>query len=211
VIVGSVLAFAGILLNQYWPNVLTSYGPKSGHAWALPAKFWLNGAQVAFAVAAVSAAIYVLVSLLSGKHRRANLDQLLHRGTYADVTPEQVAVAKASPALVRNLAARLLGYNEHFTKRDKFVAAGLVGWTLALSMSTVIAFAANKFFATWSAQGWANYWLVVGVIVPIVAGSVTFVWFGIGGMTDLRDFFVALKTLKRDAKDDGRGGGGMMH
>jgi hypothetical protein len=33
---------------------------------------------------------------------------------------------------------------------------------------------------------------------------VTLVWFTIGGLIDLRAFFHALKTMKRDARDDGR-------
>jgi solute:Na+ symporter, SSS family len=219
VIVGSLLAFAGILANQYWPDIRAAYGPQSSLGLNLPAKFWLNGAQVAFATAAISSAVYAIVSLANGR-RRSNLDQLLHRGAYADVQPEQVAAAIAdgelpqstlnqignTGAATRGFVSRLLGYNEHFTRRDKFVAAGLVGWTFALSMATALAFASNKLIATWSANAWANYWLIIGVIVPIVVGLVTFVWFGIGGVIDLRSFFIALKTLKRDASDDGRGG-----
>lgn len=217
VVVGSVLALTGILVNQYWPNIRATYGAGTATNLNLPAKFWLNGIQVAFFTAIASSLVYVVVSLLVGR-RRANLDALLHRGIYADVQREQVASGVADAALgetnptppspVRpGFVARLLGYNEHFTRRDKLVAAGLVGWTFALGAATAASWSSNKLFANWSPAAWANYWLVVGIVVPIIVGVVTLVWFGIGGIADLRAFFIALKTLKRDATDDGRVGG----
>lgn len=92
----------------------------------------------------------------------------------------------------------------HLTRRDKLVAAGLVGWTFALAMATPIASASNVCFAKWSPQAWANYWLGHRRYRSIVVGVFTFIWFGIGGIRDLRAFFLALKTLKGDANDYGR-------
>jgi hypothetical protein len=37
-----------------------------------------------------------------------------------------------------------------------------------------------------------------------VIALVTLIWFTIGGFIDLKDFFHDLKTMKRDARDDGR-------
>lgn len=212
VIAGSVLAFAGILANQYWPTILTNYGPRSPYAIALPNKFWLNGAQVAFATAVASSLVYIVVSLLTSGSRRANLEQLLHRGPYADPKPEMLATAIADEQLGTtaqmptrpSFVARLLGYNNDFTPRDKLVAGGLVGWTFLLAAVSAFAALANVVLGHWSANTWSRYWLVVGVIVPLGVGLVTLVWFGIGGVMDLRAFFIALRNLKRDAHDDGR-------
>jgi hypothetical protein len=46
--------------------------------------------------------------------------------------------------------------------------------------------------------------MITGIAVPCVIAFATLIWFGIGGMRDLRDFFIALKTHTRDARDDGR-------
>ena len=56
----------------------------------------------------------------------------------------------------------------------------------------------------WPATWWADYWLIVGIILPCVIAIITLIWFGIGGIMDLRLFFAALRTLKRDVRDDGR-------
>jgi hypothetical protein len=32
----------------------------------------------------------------------------------------------------------------------------------------------------------------------------TLVWFSIGGIRDIKDFFLALRTMSRDSHDDGR-------
>src|SRR2546430_3321275 len=41
---------------------------------------------------------------------------------------------------------------------------------------------------------WSRYWLIFGVIVPFLVGLATTIWFTIGGVRDLRDFFRALRT-----------------
>ena len=56
----------------------------------------------------------------------------------------------------------------------------------------------------WPDQWWSNYWFYASVVVPIVLGSVTSVWFTIGGLTDLRKLFKRLRVLQRDSHDDGR-------
>jgi hypothetical protein len=46
--------------------------------------------------------------------------------------------------------------------------------------------------------------MITSIVLPVVIAIGTLIWFGIGGMRDLRDFFAALRTLKRDARDDGQ-------
>jgi hypothetical protein len=46
--------------------------------------------------------------------------------------------------------------------------------------------------------------MVTGIALPCVIAIGTLIWFGIGGIRDLREFFIALRTMKRDARDDGR-------
>jgi SSS family solute:Na+ symporter len=188
VVVGAVLSFGGILLKQYWPTITADLGP----AWALPKRFPLNGIQVAFVAAAVSSAVYGVVSLLTCR-TPFDLDRMLHR----DELPQDAA---ARPGWI----SRVLGFNDDFTRNDKFIAGGLVGWSLLLAMASAVAAIWNVLGPRWPVAWWARYWMVFGIAVPFAAGLFTFVWFTVGGLRDVRDFFAALRTLKRDASDNGQ-------
>jgi hypothetical protein len=48
-----------------------------------------------------------------------------------------------------------------------------------------------------------KYWFYAGIIWPIVLGSITSVWFTIGGIRDLRMLFYRLARLQLNANDDG--------
>ncbi|MFT3785391.1 MAG: hypothetical protein QM770_04395 [Tepidisphaeraceae bacterium] len=82
-ITGSLLSLVGVALTtkDVWPIVASGIS-KLGVA--APAKFWLNGQQVAFVAAGSAVAVYVVVSLLTGRGRRFDLDALLHRAGYED-------------------------------------------------------------------------------------------------------------------------------
>jgi hypothetical protein len=46
--------------------------------------------------------------------------------------------------------------------------------------------------------------MITGIAVPCIIAFGTLIWFGIGGVRDIRAFFIALRTMKRDVADDGR-------
>jgi hypothetical protein len=46
--------------------------------------------------------------------------------------------------------------------------------------------------------------MITGIALPFVIALVTLVWFGIGGILDIRAFFRDLSAMKRDDADDGR-------
>jgi hypothetical protein len=46
--------------------------------------------------------------------------------------------------------------------------------------------------------------MVFGIALPCVLALGTLVWFAIGGIKDMVEFFRALRTMKRDSTDDGR-------
>jgi SSS family solute:Na+ symporter len=188
VIVGAILSFGGILLKQYWPTITADFGP----SWVLPKRFPLNGIQVAFVSAAVSSAVYAAISLLTCP-QPFDLDRMLHRdeGTHDALTQ-------------RSWVSRALGFNDDFTRRDKFIAGGLVGWSLLLALASAVAAVWNVLGPRWPIAWWARYWMVFGITVPFAAGLFTFVWFTVGGLRDVRDFFAALRTLRRDASDNGQ-------
>jgi SSS family solute:Na+ symporter len=191
VIAGSLLSFGGILLNQYWDGVRLHV-----HA-ALPAKFPLNGIEVAFIAALVASIVYVVVSELTCTIP-FDLDRLLHRGQYAGSDD------RVNRAPRRSMLARLANIDESFTRRDRIIAMTLILSTLAIAAVNAIVCGLNVFAGRWSAATWSRFWLIFGVVVPFIIGAATFIWFTIGGIRDTRDFFRALRTLKRDANDDGR-------
>jgi SSS family solute:Na+ symporter len=198
VVVGSGLAVSGILLNQYWVQITPWWNALNPRPFTLPAKFWMNGIQVAFAASLAASAVYVIVSLL-GRRVDFDLDQMLHRGKY---TPES---DRLDPQRPRPWLARLAGLDYRFTRGDRWIATLLVGWSLLTVVINGITVLINsRISSRWTTAAWSRYWLIFGVIVPFLVGLATTIWFTIGGVRDLRDFFRALRTLKRDASDDGR-------
>ena len=51
---------------------------------------------------------------------------------------------------------------------------------------------------------WSKYFWVMGVVVPLIAGAITSVWFTAGGVRDLRRLFQILSSTERNVLDDGR-------
>lgn len=99
---------------------------------------------------------------------------------------------------------RKLGVTEEFTRGDKFIfglkyvfffwqfGVGFLGFTLA--------YAIFGFMQTDDA--WATWWTLFLWITGIT-GVVATVWFLIGGFKDLFAMFAQLKSMQRDADDDG--------
>ena len=49
---------------------------------------------------------------------------------------------------------------------------------------------------------WATFW-AWRVGITLVIGIITTIWFFIGGVYDIRDMMITLKTAKRNTLDDG--------
>src|ERR1039457_792956 len=125
---------------------------------------------------------------------------MLHRGQYA-------VDANGKPAPRPQLPPRsfkgLLGIDENFTPGDKLLAAAIFSYTMFWFFVFVVISLWN-IIRIWPDSWWSNYWFYAGVVVPVVLGSVTSVWFTIGGYRDLRNLFKRLRVLKRDTHNDGR-------
>jgi len=194
VVTGASLALGGILIIQFWAGIRGSISMN------LPAKFPLNAIQVAFLSAIAASIVYVIVSLIT-ERGQIDLDRILHRGKYAipgtDRDPSQ-------PRAARSLFARIFGFDDHFTRGDKWIAGGMLGWTLLLLAVNAVVCAWQFTIGRWPTSWWGRYWLIFGVGAPLALCILTFVWFSIGGVRDTIQFFRTLKHLKRDATDDGR-------
>ena len=81
-----------------------------------------------------------------------------------------------------------MGFDADFTFWDKIVSGGIFFWSMFWLAVVVIGTVWNLIHQ-WPTQVWADYWLVVGIILPVLVTIVTLVWFGIGGFIDLRLLF----------------------
>jgi solute:Na+ symporter, SSS family len=151
-------------------------------------KFPLNGKQVSFFAALTCVLIYGCVSLLtSGKD--FDMDRMLHRGKYA--------ADSSSPGVNR---PRL--FTADFTFSDKLISGAMFAWSIFWLLVVIGGTIWNRIHV-WPDSVWLNYWLIVGVLLPLAITVITFVWFGIGGVIDLKLLFAALAKMKRDTSDDG--------
>ena len=75
----------------------------------------------------------------------------------------------------------IIGIDEHFTVGDKRISVTLFAYsTLWFAVFAVIS--VWNLIRIWPDHWWVNYWFYTGVVWPIVLGTVTSVWFTIGGV-----------------------------
>ena len=177
VLTGLALASAGTIVQLTHPGFPLN-------AWVI----WL---------VAIAGAIFVDV-LVSLRDERGvfNMDRMLHRGKYTVV--EDVAIGAREP--VRGLNA-ILGMGREFTPGDKVIYVATIGWTGLWSAVFIFGTLYNV-IAGVPARSWARYWQFF-VVFSLVLGAATTLWFTIGGLRDIRNLFRALRTAKRDYRDDG--------
>lgn len=202
-ITGSTVSLIGICLTNRiaWGWIRNAIGPSLASVGiGLPAEFWLNGIEVAVVAAGLALSFYVVVSLLSPTPL-FDLDRMLHRGQYA---PPGEAPKRLIPLRERFRLKNILQFDENFTFTDKLVSGGIFWWAMFLLVVNVVVSIWNLVFFSWPITWWSKYWLVAGVGFPFVIALGTLVWFGIGGVKDIIVFFATLRTIARDASDDGR-------
>lgn len=184
---GIVLTTIGYLIIQYSPEqaVVLSFGD---------AVIKLDAQRTTFFIMLISIVAYVIVSLFS-KEPPCDFDKLFHRGVYA--IEEEKSETFDEP--VRGLKA--LGVNKHFTKADKFVYF-IIMINVVLTFGAFLTITIMNLFARVSDHFWSIVWLVY-VWNVVISGSIVTVWFLIGGGFNLRDLIKALKSAKRNDRDDG--------
>jgi SSS family solute:Na+ symporter len=199
-IAGSICAVLGILLtnNAAWAWI----GPRlSMLGIDAPPKFWFNGTQMGFFAACMAVITYIVVSLLTCRSP-FDLDRMLHRGKYA-VAPEDL---KKKPLNLRERLRmkNILQFSSEFSFADKVASAGIFWFAIFLLLVNIVVTVWNLGFGEWPVRWWSHYWLIFSIALPFVVAVFTLIWFGIGGTRDIIAFFAALRTLQRDATDDGR-------
>lgn len=198
-ITGSVLAFSGVIANNIlWPHVLPMLKdayPDTGWITAIPDQPILDGARLFFLASMVAIVAYLAFSLLTKPKPGFNMDKLLNRGEHA-LADEQV-----HGTVKPNLMSRLIGVTSEYTRFDKFIAYGILIWTLLWFTVFIVGTIAGVVLDL-NEDHWATYWVISqGIMVAV--GMITVVWFLIGGFRDLASMLKNLRTVRRNVLDDG--------
>jgi len=176
-IVGATISVAGLILNQTYDNFFIN-------------EVWFGG------IAMISSCIaYVVGSLVSLKEP-FNLEKMLHRGEYALEGEHTIVTETVSRGW------KLLGVGREFTKFDKLIYIGsyiwIFFWLFAFLGGTITYFTIGIEDITWM-----KFWyLFLGL--HLIAAIIVVVWFSIGGVKDIGDMFLRLRTQKKDVSDDGQ-------
>jgi SSS family solute:Na+ symporter len=175
-ITGSSIAVGGIIIHQIIDD------------------FFINGQMFTGISIGAASLVYILVSLL-GKRETHDLSRLLHRGQYA--LESEYRVVNKTPS--RGL--RMLAIGEEFTKADKIIYFASYAWTLSWTVVFIIGTVYNLHHEV-ADRRWAEFWKIY-IYIQIALSLFVTVWFLIGGARDVRYMLRALRTMTRDATDDG--------
>jgi SSS family solute:Na+ symporter len=185
-ITGSTLTVSGIVAQQIW----ISHG----------GTFLLNGTQIGFISTILAVVMYVGGSFLTYRED-FNLERMLHRGPYAAIT-KQVGDVPIVHHRQKLGWIRFLGFDDDFTRADKWIAFSVLAWTLSWFSVFVVGSIWNL-IAPWSTETWIDYSYFTGISLPVFFAVVTAFWFTWGGVKDMRSLFRRLKGQRINALDDG--------
>jgi SSS family solute:Na+ symporter len=125
----------------------------------------------------------------------ANMDQLLHRGEYAIQGEHEHEVKKPPTGLKAILPSA------EFTFSDRFIYYAKLAWTLIWFLIFIIGTIYNLAVNV-PDSSWALFW-AWQFGINLVVGTITTIWFFIGGIYDVQDMFKTLRSAKREMLDDG--------
>jgi SSS family solute:Na+ symporter len=208
-IVGTVLAFGGMLIQTFWATRIAPFvlGFWPDWAWVLEHrdKFPINGQIIYFFAMITAIASYILVSLL-GPRRIHDMDKLLHRGIYAVQTDIATGDGKggvqAGPQ--RWTWGKLIGITSEFTRFDRFIAKATFLWSMAWWGIFLVGTILCVVFGDRITDGhWSAFWWLKLVAFSVVLGLICTTWIMIGGIRDAIRLFKDLRSERVDVTDDG--------
>jgi hypothetical protein len=163
-----------------------------------PVKFPINSYEIYFMAMMFGIGSYIIGSILTYR-KPFNLDRMLHRGKYSNGENRE-----NTPWNWKNVYSKLIGIDNEYTTGDKIIAWSVFGYSmvfqfLILFVGVLIWNAVSPWPTTW----WSWYFFITLVVVGIIVGSVSTVWFMIGGIIDMRRLFKDLEKRVDDPLDDG--------
>ena len=129
------------------------------------------------------------------------MDRMLHRGKYRREGKELIR----EKITLRNAFRKLMGIDSQYTTGDKILAWSVVvysfGWGFLITVVGVVVW--NR-YSPWPIEWWEKYYFITIIVVGMVIGTISTVWFMIGGMRDLLRMFKDIAVKETDILDDGR-------
>ncbi len=160
----------------------------------------VNAIEFTFIAMALSWTAYIGVSLLTFK-KPYNLERALHRGKYSDDPNKK-------PVFVwewRTMWKNFIGITPEYTRGDRILAWSIFGYGIVYQFLLLFVFVVIwNAVSPWPLEWWGHFFWIKTVIVQIAIGTVTTVWFFIGGAAGMRQMFRDLAARKEDPLDNGQ-------
>ncbi len=203
-----IFSFFAKIARPLNPWIDWSFGLNSGESTLEQAlqlfreKFFMNSTEIYGISMALSVIAYCLgswIALKAGWCKMHDLDKLLHRGEVIPANP-----VKEASASLRLRVEKLVGIDEEYTFGDKVIAwsvfAYSIGYQFFLAFVVVCLW---NMASPWPKTWWGKYYYTTSLIVPMLVGCVSTVWFLWGGIRDSIQLFKDLDSRVRDASDNG--------
>lgn len=219
--VGSGIPILGLVCQRTWANRLYPFLEWAGlaeplgrfleavsypfHPWIVwtmdPVKFPINSIEIYFIAMLCSIASYVLVSRLTMKEPY-NLERMLHRGIYSDGETAPPRKEKLSWSLI---VQKVVGIDREYTRGDKVIAWSVVLYSLFWGVGVMFAGVLIwNMVAPWTPDHWAYYFFVSIIVTGLTVGTISTIWFLVGGTIDTWRLFRDLQRRVANPLDDGR-------
>ena len=218
-IFGSGTSLTGIILQRTWSSHVYPWLIESGNVkyinhvfegvtslcspyvvWEMNAvKFPVNSYEIYFMAMMLGTGAYIIGSLLTYR-KPFNLDRMLHRGKCNNGE----SLENTSPWTWKNVYNKLIGIDDEYTTGDKIIAWSVFSYAVVFQF--FIAFVGVviwNLISPWPAQWWSWYFFIMVIVVGIIVGSISTVWFMIGGIIDIKRLFRDLSKRVDNPLDDG--------
>ncbi|NOZ19885.1 MAG: sodium:solute symporter [Planctomycetes bacterium] len=218
-IIGSTIAGIGMTLRILWPGTIYPWMEANapwmiaslkyvieGIANRVPGINWkvcrehfpFHGQWINFFAMLSAITGYVACSLYAWlvlKRPAFDMDRMLHRGQYA-IQGDHAKGIETPPVGLKAVLP-----SEEYSRTDRWIYYGKFGWTMAWFAIFAVGTIINL---TWgmSNDGWATFWWWK-IVVTVIIGVGTTIWFLAGGIHDMIDLYKTLRTVKRDHLDSG--------
>ena len=175
-------------------------------------KFFMNSTEIYGIAMVLSLTAYGLgswIALKAGWCRPFDLDRLLHRGRYADASLTAIDSCRLqSNAIGRtrkpSILSRIVGIDEEYTRGDKVIAWSVFLYSIVYQFGfAFLAVILWNMARPWPKGWWGKYYYVTGLLIPIIVGCVSTVWFLWGGIRDGIRLFRDLDRRITDTDDNG--------
>ena len=217
---GSGISLSGLLLQRNWADIIYPWLDEMGYVegvaefletvsgpfhpyivWTMSdVKFPINSYEIYFIAMITGCVAYLIGSFLTCR-RPFNLDRMLHRGRYSLDGEQQHHEAWTW----RNAFSKLIGITDEYTTGDKVIAWSVFGYTIVYQFIIAFVFVIIwNVFWPWPPEWWSIYFYFNTIILGVIVGVVSTVWFFWGGVIDLKRLFRDLAARVENPLDDGR-------